>query len=483
MTKAMAIIGLATASALAAGCGPSIASPPDSDQPLEPDATGWVDRSTTGTTGIEGQWHAYADPRFGVPAGDCQTTAYGECSIVDEPAPGSTFTPTAGLGMCTSGIIARWISGSRGLTPDGSPAWAGIVLELGMASPPGQPYDAVAHGVTGFSFDIDSEPAAGAGLLVTTVEPGESSPGSKPVYWGGARQDASPVHAGHNEFTWKDVGPGSFDGTRLLRLGFLVSGNDSEAVSYNFCIDHLTALRASGESPQPRPGQILVPDPMTGFVARHTTGTTNIQGNWIAESDGVTPDGMRGGICPTAGYADCSAFIEPDPAGHPLTYLPTEDLGMCTSGRVAQVPLKADGVTPDWSSVWGAMIAFTLNLADPGGSGYDKYDADRYGVTGFAFDIDSEPAPDGGIRVNITTPETVSAAAFWGGRNATANFSPVHAGHNEFRWADVGGPPWVTDPPRLDTTRLSQIIFQVPASDTHAVSYSFCINNLTALQN
>ena len=131
MKGGLARVGLAAASALAAaGCGGPTPAPPDGNQLLVPDATGWVDGSKTGTTGIEGQWHAYADPRFGVPAGDCQTTAYGECSIVSEPAPGSTFAPTAGLGMCTSGIIARWISGSRGLTPDGSPGWAGYAIRV-----------------------------------------------------------------------------------------------------------------------------------------------------------------------------------------------------------------------------------------------------------------------------------------------------------------------------------------------------------------
>ena len=62
MTREVAILGLATASALASGCDGSISTPADVDQRLEPDATGWVDGSTTGTTDIEGQWHAYADP-------------------------------------------------------------------------------------------------------------------------------------------------------------------------------------------------------------------------------------------------------------------------------------------------------------------------------------------------------------------------------------------------------------------------------------
>src|SRR5262249_15396114 len=145
-----------------------------------------------------------------------------------------------------------------------------------------------------------------------------------------------------------------------------------------------------------------------GFVARHTTGTTNIQGAWNAVSDGVSPQGIPTGNCLMAGYAaaDCSAVSEPDPASNALIYPPTRDLGMCTSGRVAKVPLLPDGATPDWRNVWGANIGFALNTADPGGFGADVYDADRYGVTGFAFDIDSEPAPDAAIRVQVSTPNT-----------------------------------------------------------------------------
>src|SRR5258708_18215239 len=117
MTKSLAILLLGILAVLATGCGSSIDTPPDgvsaigrgaaTDQLLTPNAIGWVDKSATGTTGIQGQWHAFDDGRFGVTgvtAESCQTTKYGECSIVREPTPGSPFAPTAGLGMCTSGV-------------------------------------------------------------------------------------------------------------------------------------------------------------------------------------------------------------------------------------------------------------------------------------------------------------------------------------------------------------------------------------------
>jgi len=487
MRKALAILASAAATA---GCGSSVDEPAVTDQLLAPDATGWVNRSATGTTGIQGQWHAFADTRFGARASDCQTTAFGECSIVHEPAPGSSYAPTAGLGMCTSGVIARWISRSSGLTPDYSPGWAGIVLELDMPdwpeprasvdAPAAQPYNAVARGVTGFAFDIDSEPAPGAGLLVTTVGPGESSAGSTPVYWGGAHLDASPVHAGHNEFRWNEVGPGSFDGTRMFRVGFLVAGNDSEAVSYEFCVDNLTALRSSGatSSRSASDDQLLIPDPK-GWVDRSTTGKAKIQGIWFAAFDGLAGGGVPGS-CQAGGHADadCSLIREPDQSA--ATYAPTKDLGMCTSGSVAKVVAGADG-QPDFSHIWGAEIGFLLNVPSLDGAP-QLYDTARGGVTGFAFDIDAEPPPNAKIAVELTRNATNEGnPPLWGSKGATS--SPVHAGHNEFRWEDVGGPWYLTDPPKFDPSSLRQIAFHVLPNQTQAASFSFCINNLTALRH
>jgi hypothetical protein len=102
-------------------------------------------------------------------------------------------------------------------------------------------------------------------------------------------------------------------------------------------------------------------------------------------------------------------------------------------------------------------------------------------VAGFAFDIDSEPPPGAEIQVFLTTATmgTQANAASWGG--ATTSWSPVHAGHNEFTWKDVGGPWYLANPPPFDESKLIQIGFQLPSNTTHAVSYRFCIKNLTAL--
>jgi hypothetical protein len=440
------------------------------DERLEPNATGWIDRSVTGTTGIQGQWRAWESNERAatVPDDFCANAGFGECSVVEEPAPGEPYAPTLGLGMCTSGVIARWLFGSDGVTPDGSPGWAGNVLVFDA------PYDATLHGVTGLAFDLASEPLPGSEFLVqlTSVAPPTSGAEHTVSYWGGTRSESSPAHAGHNEFEWEDVGPKPFDPTRLVSVAFLVAGNHAHAASYDFCVDNLTARRGA----QPVPGvsrrQPLEPD-STGWIDRSTTGTTMIQGIWFGAADGD-----EGGACPRAGHppSDCSQVIGREPNG---SVAPTPDLGICIAGMLPKLPAATDG-NLDVSNVWGAMLGLNFNEASAPEHGVAPYDADRYGVTGFAFDLDSEPPLGAEIRVQIADQAAPEEAPWWGG--GSAEFSPVHAGHNEFRFEEVGGPTWITDPEALDTSGLFQIGFHVVPNETREVSFRFCIANLTALQ-
>jgi hypothetical protein len=208
----------------------------------------------------------------------------------------------------------------------------------------------------------------------------------------------------------------------------------------------------------------LVPDDQ-GRVERSTTGTTGIQGRWIASTDAED--------CRTKGKhaaAECSRLVTPDLRS--LHFSPTGDLGMCMVAVTARVIVRSDGVI-DFANIWGARITFTLQDGD-------SYDALAHGVTGFAFHIDAEPPPRA-LRVELATATAPLDPAFWGGFGSEV--SPVHAGHNEVRWADVGGPIWQDRPPRFDPTRLISISFMVPAESHRAKAFSFCIDQLTALTN
>jgi hypothetical protein len=208
-------------------------------------------------------------------------------------------------------------------------------------------------------------------------------------------------------------------------------------------------------------GQLLVPD-AEGRVDRSTTGATGIQGRWRARADTE--------VCRTKGNhdaRDCSRFITPDPAAP--AFPPTHDLGMCATGVAAPVIVGKDGKM-DYAHISGATIGFVFDG--------DGFDAPGHHVTGVGFHIDAEP-PSGLIRVQLPTVSRQEDPAFWGG--AASEASPVHAGRNEFRWADVGGPIWIDDPPPFDPTQLAGIGFMVPAVPGAARSFSFCIDQLTAL--
>ncbi len=88
-------------------------------QALVPDENGRVHDSTTGTTGIRGQWFAATD------ADDCQKKGKHPakaCSLLITPDLRSpSFRPTGDLGMCVVGVAAQAIAG-----PDGTPDWNNI---------------------------------------------------------------------------------------------------------------------------------------------------------------------------------------------------------------------------------------------------------------------------------------------------------------------------------------------------------------------
>jgi hypothetical protein len=200
-----------------------------------------------------------------------------------------------------------------------------------------------------------------------------------------------------------------------------------------------------------------------GRVDETTTRATGMRGRWYAYSDTLECRKRH-----PAG--SCSLLITPDPATPNVA--PTGELGVCMLGVTARVIAGADG-TPDWSAIWGARIGLSLNDES-------AYDAPAHGVSGFAFRVGSEPPPNMVVQVRLPT-SSASEAATWGG--ATSDKSPVHAGLNVFRWADVGGPAYIDNPPRFDPTELVAIEFGVHASPAATSHFSLCIRELTALTN
>lgn len=217
--------------------------------PLTPDSTGWVDRATTGTTNIQGRWYGFSDGfgDDGMPAsGTCELQgqhAMADCSQLTTPSPGSF--PNINGRMCTAGVAARVINSVSTNFPDYTTiTGAGIAFSFNVSNMTGapSPYNAVANGVKGIGFDIDTVPAAGIRVQFPTVSAANAP------FWGGNYM-ISPVFPGHNEVRWPSVlgpyfdpAPPAFDVTAIWRVEFLVPSLTTAPSPFSFCISNLSAL-------------------------------------------------------------------------------------------------------------------------------------------------------------------------------------------------------------------------------------------------
>jgi hypothetical protein len=224
------------------------------------------------------------------------------------------------------------------------------------------------------------------------------------------------------------------------------------------------------------------------FEGRNRAGITGCWyafGDWYGSSVGA-PAGA--GDCGTNmgnfRVDQCSTITSPVP-GQPFVY--TGGL-MCTSGTVAQVIPMAGSTSPDYSAIWGAGIGFDFNKAGTTDGGTNEklpWDATAHNVTGFSFHIDTPPT-GGQMRVEFPTSAAIGTtnikSAYWAG--ATANLSPVkNGGDYSFHFTDVGGPMDLTAPTPFDQTKILSMQFHVVANASTTIPFSYCISNLSVLQD
>jgi hypothetical protein len=224
-------------------------------------------------------------------------------------------------------------------------------------------------------------------------------------------------------------------------------------------------------------GVVITPDP-TGLVLG-SSNTLGVQGPWYSYGDGVGANGTTAtGICEARGghpASACSMIATPAVGSFPNT-----GGKMCTSGTAAVVIAGAGGL-PDYANITGAGIGLDLNNSGGALPVRGVFNATAKGVTGLAFDLQIVAVT--ALRVEFPTPATdvgTAGAAYWGANPAFSD-SPVVAGTNVLRWADVriAG----AAPPAFDPTMIESILFHVPTNRTSVVPYSFCISNLRLLTN
>jgi hypothetical protein len=218
-----------------------------------------------------------------------------------------------------------------------------------------------------------------------------------------------------------------------------------------------------GTSSSTEQGVVLNVNATGGYDTDMTLG---VMGAWYPYGDSTA--------CVAAGHAaaDCSMIMTPPAAG----FAGVTGNKLCTSGTAAKVLNGTDGM-PDYTNMWGTGIGLDLNNSG-GANGKMPYNATGK-VTGVAFEIDTPPLA--GLRVELPTPATTNGAAYWGGKSS--NTSPVVAGHNSFKWADVTGPMYATNPPAFDPTMILSIQFHVPTNTSAVAPFNYCISNLKLLTN
>ena len=224
---------------------------------IVPNADGFFDG--TNSAGVLGAWYSYgdwygnpSDPSMPIPGmGDCAMKGgYAEamCSAITMPMPGTPFSNTGGK-MCTSGTVAKVVDMMY------SAIWgAGIGFDLNNAGADGgtgkNAWDATAHGVTGFQFDIDTPPTGGQ---MRVEFPTNEIPGTTDInaaYWGGAGNNLSPIKNGATyKFHWADVGgpmyltsPTPFSPSKIVSMQFHVVANTSSTIPSTYCISNLVPL-------------------------------------------------------------------------------------------------------------------------------------------------------------------------------------------------------------------------------------------------
>lgn len=226
--------------------------------PLTSDSRGILDSNQLG---IAGAWYAYGDG-WGVvgPPGVCETLGMftaSQCSTITFPPAMDSPDASPGLGFpqsppgtfCLSGIAAQVI----GDPLDYSNIYGiGMGVDLDHANIVKMVYDATAHSVVGFQFDITGLPSAmGDVVRVELPTPETSADGF--AYWGTSL--ASPLPNGGRsvrvffadvERTLSTAMAPPFDPARLLSLEFHVPSQASSATPVtDLCVSNLQAMVAN----------------------------------------------------------------------------------------------------------------------------------------------------------------------------------------------------------------------------------------------
>jgi hypothetical protein len=270
----------------------------------------------------------------------------------------------------------------------------------------------------------------------------------------------------------------------------------------------------------PNDNRTLVPS-ATGWVDHQDAcNDVGVQGPWYPYGDQYG-NGSSGKACLINGQhqpSECALITTPDPSvmafenmnGLMTTAGVIEQILPCVAGSLAATiptdgcPGGGVGGGEDYSSMWGAGIAFDFNRnpGPPNGDGSQKiWNPYDYDIIGIQFTIAN--LPPGGLRVEFPMQLTAAEAAadtppitampattdyhsrgapYWGAK-ADGQYpnSPVVEGINTITWDTVGVP--IAGVYTFDVQRILGIKFHLQAHTTGTEAYGFTIRNLTFLRH
>jgi hypothetical protein len=235
-------------------------------------------------------------------------------------------------------------------------------------------------------------------------------------------------------------------------------------------------------------GVVLLPN-ANGFVQ---DATTNVIGAWFVYGDSLGADAtsatsdcvMKGGFM----ASQCTQFLTPmpvrpfAPSDNPIT------IGqMCTKGTAAKVIAGTSGAL-DYSDLFGGGIGLDFN--NPGGDAGVEGTFPLNNYSGISFNFTGNVPAGMNMRVNFPFSGEHNPpngdSPYWAA-SATAAYSPIVAGLNTVKWANVLGPYYLTQqtpaivPPPFMPSEAYGIEFQVFTNKNTATPFDFCVDSLTLL--
>jgi hypothetical protein len=149
---------------------------------------------------------------------------------------------------------------------------------------------------------------------------------------------------------------------------------------------------------------------------------------------------------------------------------------ICVSGIGTRVLLNGTGTSYDYATYWGAAMALDLNNPTNMAMGQMAYVASTHGVKGFQFTFQNRASSVVRLTFKVRDPASGSLVDYCLDLGTTTSIIHFSDAKQEC-YAAVPGPALTA----AMADHVEGLQWQVPTSPAGAVSFDYCISNLTPL--